>query len=305
MLSFGICLKSNQVVLAALVGLVALGAAAQQPQQIRLKTPDNSVLKHQESKPQPILKDFQLPNKLGRRQIEQLLKAQGPESGGGGGVVRINDSLHLVDYFLIPQALPQIQAWHQNPANSSDFMNEASEDVIEFSHREQRAENRAFELAFEILEKWANLPFDHLAYLMQGSFQTPLKWLFVDEDLFSIPSYRPAFLAPQIPIVTAANYTILQHQLYLVRINRPLWNELALFHQTGLILHEVLRQVQLGKQSYFNDESLQKATAILMLCEPSLKLNQYAHFLTFNAEAVATERLGRFEDVTQNCRGPK
>lgn len=244
-----------------------------------------------------------LKKSIPQNKFDRILKSQGPESGGGGGVVKINQTWHLVDYFLLPETLPQIQAWDLTVR--ADRVDAASKEPLEFYQENQTINNKAFSLALTILEEWAALPFDRLAALMLGSLQNPLRWAFVDEELFSFPPYRPPALEPDTPILTAANYTIVPHELFLVRLSRRLWNEMPLYQQTGLIIHEILRQVQFGKQSYFNDESLQKATAIYMLCKPSIKLNQYAFFLTLDSEALAIERLGTFSDITQNCRGPK
>lgn len=222
------------------------------------------------------------------KMIQQGLSARrGPETGGGGGVLQVGRELVLLDFLKSPAIYSKFlkSISHQNVSRVS----EAS--LSPFSWTVERPVNDlAFQEAARIFSAWEKIPFDTIGFRVQNALALPLTWVFSDDPL-------PLLAAG----ITAAYYQKSAAQESLVKINRPVWNQLKSPTQVGVIVHETLRQVQIGQQRFFDDEVLQRATVLMVLCRPSVRLNQYILFLLLNQRDVAEQRFGDFDTVLDSC----
>ena len=62
---------------------------------------------------------------------------------------------------------------------------------------------------------------------------------------------------------------------------------MGIFSQAGLMIHETLRQQQIGWSHEFDEETLDRATALLMMCKPQSRLNYYLNYLIQNRPDIA------------------
>lgn len=223
------------------------------------------------------------------------LLAVGPESGGGGGVVYLHREFHLVDYFNIPEA----QKILQNRYRSTRPSIVAREFADSFVSKAQISDP-AIIAAVDILSQWSNLPYDLMGFAISRALYQPVKWSFTDLELQAPHSYRPSQLLSGAQVLTAAYYEKVQQE-YKIKISRKIWNQLNIQDQIGLIVHEILRHIQLSRQVHFSDEALQKATALLLICKPSIARSQYLWRLLVDT-ANATENLNsKFLQQTDQC----
>lgn len=241
----------------------------------------------------------------------------GPDSGGGGGVLLINNSLILVDFLNILDDEDIITPKKSKYATflktllkqaKPPHLEETPNKIFYFSRGDQAPlKSQAFDIANSYFTNWSKVNYDIAASLIGGSIFYPLKWQFVDQlDLDVVPRfYLPENLPKDNVIQVAAYYTRRTFENafadYTVQINKSIWWQLSDFNRAGLIVHEVLRQVQIGRGKQFDDETLQKATAIMMFCKPSVILSQYLFFLIQKRSDLAIERFGSFQDITQEC----
>jgi hypothetical protein len=217
----------------------------------------------------------------------------GPDSGGGGVVGQIEGQWILIDFFNIPGASAPLLGIESSQINKPQ---KASFEL----KRNKAIKNSSFQVATQIFEKWEAVPFDIASVIIHGGLFSPVKWQFVENLNSPLQFYRPQS-TPEFSKVRTAAYYRNDKNGYTVHIERELWNQLSAENQVGLVVHEGLRHIQLGQKSQFNDETLQKATAIMMLCQPSVKLSQYLYFLIMNQPELAEARFGSFTEVTEKC----
>lgn len=200
----------------------------------------------------------------------------GTESGGGGGVVFNSSKPVLIDFYQM------------NNFSLNDY--------------EKTNTDNAFDLAKEILDLWQNLPLDNMSLLVKSSLNGPVKWKLTDRPLKAFDHHRPMNLSDRERIETAAYYSM-DNRVYQVNIFRPIWEQMDIKNQTGLIIHESLRHVQLGIKTHFNEETLQQATVIYMTCKPSARLNFYLKFILQNDTKMAEKIYGSFDQIlSQSCQ---
>lgn len=220
---------------------------------------------------------------------------EGPESGGGGGVVFIQNQPQLTDFFTIVNSAEIVrQAFANQPPSyiekeiSVSFETSASMKDI------------AFVLAASILSKWSQLPFDTMGLWINIAMTSPVVWEFTDQKIMAPKFYRPDLLPKNSEIITAAYYSQ-KLKTYTVHISRAIWNQLSLENQVGLLIHESLRHIQIGISFSFDDEALQKATAMMMTCKPRVKHDQYLFYLLNNRRDLAKKYFEPFEQLTNEC----
>lgn len=225
---------------------------------------------------------------------------RGTESGGGGGIAWVEGRPVLIDFFTVISDLSHLNplaqtADHISQEKSFSLNSKTTPVIVE--------EHPSFALALKVLDAWQSLPIDTISFQVMQAFRAPLLWSFVDDELTAPPFYLPANLPQQVPIQVAAYYTRLSPNQFHISIHRPTWNVLDLRDQAGLLIHETLRQVQIGYGNAYNDEALQRATAIYSLCAPSARLNYYLFYLLNNSPARADKIYGTFEKfIQQECK---
>ncbi|MGE3609766.1 MAG: hypothetical protein AB7I27_09300 [Bacteriovoracaceae bacterium] len=207
--------------------------------------------------------------------LGSALSFAGTESGGGGGVVATSNRPVLIDFYQL--------------ANPSVMVSEISET------------DDAFKQAVDILDTWQRLPLDNISYLVGFSFSGPVEWIFTHNKLKEFDHHRPMNISEHERIETVAYYSI-KNSIYQINLFRPIWEQMDITNQTALLIHESLRHVQLGLKSYFNEEALQQATVIYMLCRPTVRLSSYLNNLLHNNTELNQKVYGSFNDIlSKSC----
>lgn len=229
---------------------------------------------------------------------------RGVESGGGGGVVWANLSHPvLMDYFTIINSVDELQNSSETPSRLEITVSDPL--LINKDNKEEvKNSNNAYAKAFKILGQWTSFSYAEISSLVEVAFEAPLIWNFTDNKL-SVP---PFYLAPSLPevahIEVAAYYYKKDNHSMSVSISRPIWNQMQLRDQAGLLIHEALRQVQFGFGNGYDDETLQRITAIYLLCKPTNRLNYYMFYLLNNSPLLADKIYGSFRTfIKSECRG--
>jgi hypothetical protein len=230
-----------------------------------------------------------------------LARTSGPGcGGGGGGGFFVGGHFELLDFYNIDPEFKEPKPYKDLPASRVGRASIAP--FVWASETDMLSADQAYQLAQTILKPWSELPFDIVGTEMAHLFDPPLQWLFVDEVLNAPPVFIPSALSKNTKVFIAAYYDSTQMS-ETVHISRSLWNQMDVYNQSGLLIHEGLRELQIAWGADFSDESLQKATAIVMLCQPSVKLNQYIFYMLQNQQEQAQKAYGDFSAVTVGCRG--
>lgn len=221
---------------------------------------------------------------------------EGTGSGGGGGTVLVNSRPVLLDYFHVLKSTDESDYLSLSKLNA--IQNPVS---FEFKNREKTKDIRnqipAFDFALSTLEKWQDLPMDTISSTTIGVFMAPLEWSFTNDKLLEPHFFIPPFAPTESKVMTAAYYSMTSKGNFSVKIHLPLWNEMNLLNQSGLLIHEALRQMQIGLMSDFSDEALQQATVIYMMCKPKSRLNYYLFYVLMNGPELARKAYGNFDDI--------
>ena len=229
-------------------------------------------------------------------------KQMGTESGGGGGVVwaELNYPI-LMDYFTIYSSALDIPTYKATPSRL-DQNSSYSFYLTRENEQKILSENPAFSKAISILDGWSNLPYDAISFTVRASFYFKLNWRFVEHEL-TAPAFYKASPIKELKTEVAAYYSFdSEKKSAIVRISKNIWNQMELQHQAGLLIHESLRQVQIALVRGYDDESLQRATAIYITCKPSGRLNYYMTYLLNNSPVMADKIYGSFEKILkQSC----
>lgn len=228
----------------------------------------------------------------------------GTESGGGGHVVydQSQKAYILADFWQIDKNfIDQNYFLSFKPSHlESELLNVtlANKEILK-----ETPQLSAFSVSLHILNQWSQLPFDLISIHIKAAIMAPVIWNFTNAELEAPVNFQSSSTYdPNRKYLTAAYYQR-DKQDYRVQISRPIWNQTKLFTQSGIIIHESLRHIQIGRSENFNEDSLQKATAILTLCQPNITLGQYAYFLMINAADEAEKNMGSFESViTKFCK---
>lgn len=228
----------------------------------------------------------------------------GTESGGGGGVVWIDSNRPvLMDFFTIIPTILNLPKSTSELASHIETATAAPLSITSENEAEITESNPAFAKSISILEQWRKMPFDSMSYLVLISLKFPLRWNYTDESL----SAPPFYIAPNLPvgkkIEVVAYYSKSASAPADVWISRIIWNQMSLDNQVALLIHETLRQVQIGFGNGYNDESLQRVTSIYFLCKPTGRLNYYMFYLLNNSPKNADKIYGTFNTfIEKECK---
>lgn len=219
----------------------------------------------------------------------------GNESGGGGGVLFGGPTPILIDYLNINPNFKDSNTYQKWQASrvikkSQISIDRKNEDQI-------RESNAAFDLALTIVKKWEEEVFGIGSLMIHTAFMDPMTWNFVDKKLKAPQSYLPLQNLDIEKIKTAAYYYKKSKNEFDVQISMDIWNQMGILSQSGLLIHEALRHLQIGWANRFDEDSLQHATAILMMCEPDLSLNQYVFYIVQNGRHLGEKFIGKFDDI--------
>ena len=239
----------------------------------------------------------------------------GNESGGGGGVLFRESGPVLVDYLNINPDFKDSNTYQKWEA--SRITEKSKVEITRENENQVRASNAAYDLALTVLKKWEEAFFGIGAGMVHTSFMSPVIWNFVNKDLKAPSSYLPLENMDADKIKIAAYYhkksnyrtegrfrlaldayeTKTSKNKFDVQVSMNIWNQMGILSQSGLLVHEALRHLQLGWANNFDEDSLQHATAILMMCEPDLTLSQYVFYIVQNGRQYGELYIGKFDEV--------
>ena len=217
---------------------------------------------------------------------------RGVESGGAGTVLMENDRATLLDFLWIDRN------FRDTRPDTASFI--ATPRTLIYNRYEGivSVPDIAFTRAFNILGRWQKIDQSvTLSPSLEFGVLKPTTWLFSDEAVCR-PADKLAQQDPRLDLKVAAYYL---KDRYQVNILRPLWNKMGLKSQAGLIIHESLRHVQIGLKREFTEDVLQKATALLVLCEPKPILSRYIQHILNNNSDLAQENFGTYPEILQEC----
>lgn len=226
--------------------------------------------------------------------------AEGPESGGGGGVVVEQGMYHLLDFYNTNANLDFLNSIYiEKPSRLSSQVKIKLSQVADAELQSSGLQSPVAHL-LSLLNRWGSIPFDSEAYRIKWALQSNLSFDFTNEEIAKAEHFKPKFLKNQLSVITAAYYQT-KGQNYNVYIAKDLWNKLSLRDQTALLLHETLRHIQLGYKFKFNDEALQKVTTLMIVCKPQIKLSQYLFYLIMGRSDLAERYIGAYDDIIKSC----
>lgn len=229
-----------------------------------------------------------------------LYAQSGGESGGGGGTIYGKNGPVLVDFLNVN---PEFKDTTQYKTWKASRVHQPSQILITRENESLvREQNSAFDLALSIIEKWESQFLDISAGIIHTAFMSPVSWNFTASDLTAPDSFLPVPGMKRTNIKIAAYYKKFGKN-FSVQVSNKVWNDLGILSQAGLLIHESLRHQQIGWSDNFDEESLQKATALLMLCEPQSSINQYLFYTTKNRSDLANSLVGSFDEILkQYCK---
>ncbi len=214
-----------------------------------------------------------------------FLQSLGTESGGGSGSIYIDSNYRLIDFYNLPNKINPI---FQDKSISKEFSTSFNqlEDIIKST--------------FKLIEDWEDLSEKTIlptifTPIFTGSLNV-LKFIPVDSIDEELNHFVPSIDINKSNIVNMANYSRSKKGFKPVLINKKIMQSPKI-DQYGIILHEVVRHIQFTIGSKFNDEILQKITALLLVCEPELNLSYYTMALISNGVELAKQRYGTYSEV--------
>ncbi len=196
----------------------------------------------------------------------------GPETGGGGNIVLANGQLVLLDFFNFPDVsqisrlIEKKQAsllasvlpfsLTENSSGKLQPLNPSPANFIFFSE--------------VLLSQWGISTIRYSNTITpQMHAQNPklqrMNWSVVDRLETDSKYYSPRFLPSSFQIEKAAYYNAAEKE---VKISGFIWSQLNFSSRLGLIIHEKFRQIQLTFGYMMDDQLLQKATVMAMVCKP-------------------------------------
>lgn len=224
----------------------------------------------------------------------------GNESGGGGGVTYGSGQPVLVDFLNIDPDFKDTNSYLKWNASRLDEKSSFKIILTRKNEAQVRYKNSAFDLALNTIEKWEKQFLDYTAGTIYSAFMSPVSWNFINQDLSAPDSFLPISNLKRTDIKIAAYYKRAdksEERNFSIQISNKIWNELGIRSQAGLLIHESLRHLQIGWSDHFDEESLQKATALIMLCEPQSSINQYLFYTTQNRSDLANTLVGSFDEI--------
>ena len=184
----------------------------------------------------------------------------GPETGGGGNAVEIDGHYYLIDIFNVSTpSMVTLRAVQNHPEIGRLVHNETPENIQK--------------VAIEVFKRWgldvSPFALSRTELLPAGGVhpisKLPVQIRTSDEEIISTQYYFPFYLPKSAKVYQAAYYA---NQSNSVLISSYIWSRLGSINKLGLIIHENMRYLQLGLGHRFNDEVLQKATLMMLICKP-------------------------------------
>lgn len=225
----------------------------------------------------------------------------GTESGGGGHVV-FDQSLKgyiLADLKQIDKNFTDTDRFLEFTSSRlvDEISNLSFENKASLNEQSQNFES-PFAFAIYILNQWSRLTNDLISKHIRAAILNPVRWNFISAKIDTSVHFQSSSTYNPHTHYTTAAYYLHDKVDYKVQVSIPVWNQTKLFSQSGIIIHEALRHIQIGRMENFDEDSLQKATSIITLCKPNIILSQFAYFLMINALDEAENNMGSFESVT-------
>ena len=226
-------------------------------------------------------------------------RSDGPETGGGGGVVFVGPS-HTAPRFVDMYNLTERQQLDlrqryagQNNSQQRLRVKESTADLLNY--------DPAFRQADSLLNQWFdNLATRTLNVNITEMLMGPIQWTFTHTLQRYENHYRPTHLPRGKNIHTVAHY--LKKESPVVKIVLSVWNQMPLVDQTALVLHESLRHYQLGMGQSIDDELLQKATVLALYCSPSAEHKGDLYNLLGTASQLnRTQKKALFSRAISDC----
>lgn len=260
----------------------------------------------------------------------QAVFATGPDSGSGGGYINLetphsflplikSTTPRLIDLYNIPKdRLGGLEREYQNltqllesEGTKLPTYEEAATEVVIYK---SFPTNLYFQHVERLIRSW-NQPGKNSINMVYSLFNESIDrilWNFVDEDIPISSHFKPKLLNEHIKINTVANYIILdwttlglnlptQTEVF---ISRLIWNQFSYLDKVGLIIHETLRNTQKYHKFKFNDEILQKATAIMLLCLPAEETGHVLveGLMSKHLNTNITDISKQMDTVLNNCK---
>lgn len=231
------------------------------------------------------------------KQKSIIIGKQGGSSTGGGGYV-LNDGFpRLIDFYQITNGTEQLSRMNQM-TKTEKITNE-----LALSSNQAISELSVFNSANKIIENWSQVSFSPVFALVPSGDSNNILWHFTEvlpSDSQQIIHTRAIDRIQKTQIRTHA-YFQLKPQMSRVDILLTVWNRLPFSDQVGTVIHENLRFTQITLGYQFDDLALQKATAMLLICQPSIQRSQFLLFLLSNKEIEADKQIGSYLELTHDC----
>ena len=245
--------------------------------------------------------------------------------GGGTGVILPSGQLTLLDYYPLKDKLttskhkPHIlKPYTKNKTTLELPLFNAQGVHIKSVKTFINYDNARFKDAIKLAEDlMKSAPGDYakksfLKYPFVGSvlnaYFYDIGWIFTDQAPEN--QFRFQLSDPSLRTETLAYYYKTQYDDGFVAaavLSVPRWNRLDFISQAGLIVHELLRHFQISLPNYspttsYSEDDLQKATALIMLCEYDRVIEDY---LTLVLSGISTNfkiTAISFDEAKNNCR---
>jgi hypothetical protein len=222
-----------------------------------------------------------------------MAQKEGPQTGGGGGTVFSSNlsSNEVIDFYNFTNHL-NIQSLIGKKFPPVYEHNEESPLVIS-THVQS------------ILDNWY-LPTEHAnssLRKLQGNIDgQSIQFVFVNSVESTNTIYRPLGLGSQVQIYPTAYYSIADYRFVagLVQIDKSIWQRMNRVNRLALILHERLRHIQITLGYTFDDEFLQKATVVLLACQPEPQFIQSIISSQFHSQ-IRSQIMSRLNNYANNC----
>lgn len=238
---------------------------------------------------------------LATASISAHARSDGPESGGGGGVIftgaRSSEPRLINFYNLNSERQSELRQRYSSaePSQQVSLERESTASLV--------TKDPAFTLSERLFSGWFNNVLTRAGNIrVTDMIMTPILWTFKNSQQSYQNHYRPTHLPNKKTIYTAAYY--LQTERAEVKVVLSIWNRLPLLDQAGLIIHESLRHYQLGLGQYIDDELLQKATVLMLYCEPNEDTKGSLYHLLGTATPLSKrQQRALFSSTIASCRG--
>lgn len=221
--------------------------------------------------------------------------SEGHESGGGGGIVLVNNTPLLIDFFNLKITREQLEELYKDSTSSK-------RNASLQSHREiLNDRDPAFEQATLLMSTWIDSYYKKMNISPSKLIINSMDWNFTKAMQFTNSHYRPSII-PEEKIIHTAAYYYNSTPKREVKVVLGIWNSMSSVDQIGLVLHEMLRNYQLGFKQNINDEILQKSTAMMIYCKPEHKNINYLLSLLSPIYKNKAAYLSKYDKVIAKCR---